>query len=168
MRCMYDMVGRKITKNTVIYGAHIRFWPTLYMTVCLVISLPKNTVYIYCIWLWLWLWPTLHTPLAILSRVGQNHIYTPYMTEYLVISLPKIPYIYRIYMVLANPNHAPSLPAQILYVHRPCPIFACSIPLCAETMPHHCLLLSLCAETMPHLCLLDSPMCRDHATSLPA
>jgi hypothetical protein len=29
-------------------------------------------------------------------RVGQNRIYTPYMTVYLVISLPKIPYIHRI------------------------------------------------------------------------
>jgi len=35
-------------------------------------------------------------------RVGQNRIYTPYMTVYLVISLPKIPYLHRIYMVLAN------------------------------------------------------------------
>jgi len=26
------------------------------------------------------------------------------MTEYLVISLPKIPYIHRMYMVLANPT----------------------------------------------------------------
>jgi len=33
-------------------------------------------------------------------RVGQNRVYTPYMTVFLVISLPKIPYIY---MVLANP-----------------------------------------------------------------
>ena len=38
-------------------------------------------------------------------RVGQNHIYTPYMTVHLVKSLPKIPYIHRIYMVLANPTH---------------------------------------------------------------
>ena len=37
-------------------------------------------------------------------RVGQNCIYTPYMTVYLVISLPKLPYIHRIYMVLANPT----------------------------------------------------------------
>ena len=38
-------------------------------------------------------------------RVGQNRIYTPYMTVYLVISLPKMPYINRIYiyMVLVNP-----------------------------------------------------------------
>ena len=42
---------------------------------------------------------------CIMSRVGQDRIYTPYMTVYLVISLPKIPYIHRIYMVLANPNH---------------------------------------------------------------
>jgi len=39
-----------------------------------------------------------------LCRVGQNHINSPYMTVYLVISLPKIPYIHRKYMVLANPR----------------------------------------------------------------
>jgi hypothetical protein len=39
------------------------------------------------------------------SRVGQNRIYTLYMTVYLVISLPKIPYMHRIFMVLANPTH---------------------------------------------------------------
>jgi len=38
-------------------------------------------------------------------RVGQNHICTPYMTVYFVISLPETPCIHRIYridMVLAN------------------------------------------------------------------
>ena len=45
-----------------------------------------------------------------MGRVGQNRLYTPYMTVYLVISLPKIPYIHRIYMVLANPNHGPLCP----------------------------------------------------------
>jgi hypothetical protein len=39
-----------------------------------------------------------------MSRVGQSCLYTPYMTVYLVIFLPKIPYIHRIDMVLANPN----------------------------------------------------------------
>jgi len=43
-----------------------------------------------------------------MSRVGQNRIYTPYMTVFLVISLPKIPYINRIYMVLANPTYEPA------------------------------------------------------------
>ena len=38
-------------------------------------------------------------------RVGQNRIYTPYMTVYFVISLPEVPYIHRIYMVLANPRY---------------------------------------------------------------
>jgi len=38
-------------------------------------------------------------------RVGQNRIYAPYMTVCLVISLPKIPYIHLIYMVLANPMY---------------------------------------------------------------
>ena len=39
--------------------------------------------------------------------VGQDSIYTPYMTVYLVISLPKIPCIYRLYKVLANPMYIP-------------------------------------------------------------
>jgi len=42
--------------------------------------------------------------LIVICRVGQNSIYTPYMTVFLEISLPKVPYINRIYMVLANPN----------------------------------------------------------------
>ena len=39
------------------------------------------------------------------SKVGQNRTYTLCMTVYLVISLPNIPYVHRIYMVLANPIH---------------------------------------------------------------
>ena len=35
-------------------------------------------------------------------RVGQNRMYTPYMTVYLVISLPKLLSIRCIYMVLAK------------------------------------------------------------------
>jgi len=42
-------------------------------------------------------------------RIGQNRIYTPYMTIYLVISLSKIPYVHRINMVLANPKHTPPI-----------------------------------------------------------
>ena len=41
----------------------------------------------------------------VISRVGQNRIIYTEMTVYLVISLPKIPYIHRIYMVLANPSY---------------------------------------------------------------
>jgi len=48
------------------------------------------------------------TPVASAScqicKVNQNRVYTPYMTVYFVIFLPKIPYIYRIFMVLANPT----------------------------------------------------------------
>ena len=40
-------------------------------------------------------------------RVGQNRLYTPYMTVYLAISLPKTPYMHCIYMVLANPTQLP-------------------------------------------------------------
>jgi hypothetical protein len=38
-------------------------------------------------------------------RVGQNRIYTPYMTVYLMIFLPNLPYVHCIYMVLANPTY---------------------------------------------------------------
>jgi len=33
-------------------------------------------------------------PASFISRFGQNRIYTTYMAVYLVISLPKFPYIY--------------------------------------------------------------------------
>jgi len=33
------------------------------------------------------------------------YVYTPYMTVYLVIFLPKLPYMHRISMVLADPTH---------------------------------------------------------------
>jgi len=29
LRCMYGIFGRENTKYTVIYGVHLRFWPTL-------------------------------------------------------------------------------------------------------------------------------------------
>jgi len=35
-----------------------------------------------------------------MPRVGYNRIFTPYMTVYLVISLPKIPYIHRIFLYI--------------------------------------------------------------------
>jgi hypothetical protein len=52
------------------------------------------------------------------SRVGQNRIYTPYMTVYLVIFLPNLPCIYRIYMVLANSTH---FPPPFTFCHPPGP-----------------------------------------------
>ena len=46
-----------------------------------------------------------HKMTASMRRVGQKRTFTLYMAVYLVISLPKIPYINRICMVLANPKH---------------------------------------------------------------
>jgi len=31
IRCIYGIFNRKITIHTIIYGVHIRFWPTLHM-----------------------------------------------------------------------------------------------------------------------------------------
>jgi len=56
--------------------------------------------------------PALEPCSSYVYRVGHDRIYTPYKTIYLVISLPKVPYIHRIYMVLANPA---CLPWQLLH-----------------------------------------------------
>jgi hypothetical protein len=41
--------------------------------------------------------------IRLMYRVGLDRIHTPYMTAFLVTSLPKTPYIHRLYMVLENP-----------------------------------------------------------------
>ena len=43
--------------------------------------------------------------MSCLCRVGQDREHAPYMTLYLVLSLPKIPYLHCIYKVLANPMY---------------------------------------------------------------
>jgi hypothetical protein len=40
-----------------------------------------------------------------MCSVGQSRVYRPSVTVYLVISLPKLPYVHHIYMVLANSRH---------------------------------------------------------------
>jgi len=42
---------------------------------------------------------------AHITKVGQNRKYTPYMTVYLVMSLPKIPYIYGSGQPYTSPMH---------------------------------------------------------------
>ena len=65
-----------------------------------------RTVYIY----------TVHTAYLVVSlpkipyihriyRVGKNRIYIPYKIAYLVVSLPKIPFMRRKYTVLASPSY---------------------------------------------------------------
>jgi hypothetical protein len=84
----------------------------------------------------------------VISRVGQNRIYAPYMTVYMVISFQK----YRIYtvytykrMVLDNPSH---LPSQIKMTHTACLSFAMGVvnpfpPLLACRRGSRCLVISL-------------------------
>jgi len=64
IRGIYGIFCRVYINYTVIYGAHIRFWPTLLI------------------------------PHTLIHRVVQNRIYAPCMTVHLVIILPKLPYIY--------------------------------------------------------------------------
>ena len=142
MVCIYGIFGREITKHTVIYGADIRFWQTLLtikhanapmefptsvdppsapavnsamksrsrslhnsMLYCMVVGLdeapnPNRSTAYTC-------------KHAQINRVGQNRISAPYMTVFMVISLPKIPYIHYIYLLnvclrstLTNKHHS--------------------------------------------------------------
>ena len=45
----------------------------------------------------LWSYPVL------ISRAGQNHIYTPHMVVYLAITLPKIRYMHRLFFGPGQP-----------------------------------------------------------------
>jgi len=47
----------------------------------------------------------IHIYIFAVYDVYVTYIYTPYMTVYVMNSLPKIPYMHRIYMVLAIPTH---------------------------------------------------------------
>jgi hypothetical protein len=54
-----------------------------------------------------WWWALCYLLACLLCRVDQNRIYTYIYTVYLVIFKPKIPYVHRICMVLANPTIMP-------------------------------------------------------------
>jgi len=45
------------------------------------------------------------SPICYFLGWPELYMYTPYMNVYLVVSLPRIPHIHRIYMVLANPSY---------------------------------------------------------------
>ena len=92
-------------------------------------------------------------------RVSQNRIYTPYMTVYLVISLPKIPYMHRIYMYLWPFLEVcvPSVVHNYLTTHRSCPSASswpyllhykhreiCVSSVARPQLPHHTQIMSLC------------------------
>ena len=86
MYAVYDRIFDDFPAENTVY--------TLYMTVYLVIFLPKIR-YVYTVYDRLFDEPpaknTVYTPY--IYTIGQNRIYAPYMTVYLVTSLPKTPYI---------------------------------------------------------------------------
>jgi len=57
-------------------------------------------------------------------RIVHNRMYTPYLTVFLVISLPKIPYTHRIYMALVNSTYHTH--AELMPVHTCVPVLACN------------------------------------------
>jgi hypothetical protein len=95
IRCIYGILGREITKYTVIYGVCIRFWPTLLILYRLFGHfLTKTTAHTPYIYIWFYTYTThiytthiYHTYIYGSNHtyiVGQNHIYiygsthTPY------------------------------------------------------------------------------------------
>jgi len=87
------------TKVMIRVGQNHTFTP--YMTVCMYGDFPaKNTVFTPYIYIYIHIYgfgqPYTYTKVKI--RVGQNRIYTPYMTVCMMISLPKTPYLHRIYL----------------------------------------------------------------------
>ena len=117
------------TVVTVLYGLTPLFWQTVFWTVLYgvttvgtVFTVQNPTLRSKCTGLYKVFTHThslkrrTHTYTEIPCTVsGRPYLYvlgwpkhtmdTPYMTVYLVISLSKIPYIHRIYMVLANPTY---------------------------------------------------------------
>jgi hypothetical protein len=93
MFTVYDrMYGSFPTKITYIHR----------ISVCVVLANPIYIVYI--LYFWQGEYQT-YGRIRCIIRVGHNRIYAPYMTVYIVTFLPNIPYIHRIYMVLANPMY---------------------------------------------------------------
>jgi hypothetical protein len=94
IRFTYGIFGLEITKYTVYLYVYIRFWPTL----------KKRRVVM---------------AVEQIHIVGQNRIYAPYMTVYLIESLPKTPYIHRIHMVLSNPTIRTCQVLRLFRKHAP-------------------------------------------------
>jgi len=83
------------------------------------------------------------TPLT--RRVGPNRVYTLHMTVYLVISLPKIPYIHRIYIGLA----------RTVYIHRIWPyIWWFSCPKYRVHTLHMTVYLVIFLPKIPYICMV--------------
>ena len=83
------------------------------------------------------------------SRVGQNRIYALYMTVYLVIPSPKLPFIHCVNLVMANPINASLLSAKALkqcsilpFLDRHTHIHACTHThkheRCCTCLPAYC------------------------------
>jgi len=75
-----------------------------------------------------------------ICRVGQNHIYAPHMTVYLVISLPKTPYMYRMYRVLANPTYMQYKALQAVCV------LICNMQLCSYAYTLYVYICAICSS----------------------
>ena len=100
-------------------------------------------------------------PYTHMGRVGQNRVYTTYMTVYLVISLPKIPCIHRVYMILANPTHGPHFSACKASAHLVLFVAKVFDSLVVYERVHHsatslCLQAAECTQCVHMMCMCVS------------
>jgi len=56
-------------------------------------------------------------------RAGQNRVFAPYLTVYLVISLPILRRIHCLYLVLANPTTSACVLMHALYLR----VYVCAV-----------------------------------------
>jgi len=80
---------------------------------------------------------------SLMCRVGQNRIYTPYMTVYMVISLPKIPYTHRTYIWF--------WPTLLMRHTKICSICA-HLFTCANLHTSYEMTLNVSHQVMLHIC----------------
>jgi hypothetical protein len=123
--CNYGILGREITKDTVIYGVYIRSWPTLHMA--LKKSQQITTAQPF--------WPTLHMALkeittnynstALLANphMALKEITTNYNSTALSanphIALKEITTDYNSTALLANPTHGLEMNQNMLLHKKP-------------------------------------------------
>ena len=94
-------------------------------------------------------WLSIAYSFCCMCRAGQNHVYTPYMTVYLVISLPRTPYMYRI---IYGPGH----PYVCAHPGGPCMVHALgrvAVPVCQYAYSSYSCVMRACVCERTSVCV---------------
>ena len=96
----------------------------------------------------------LFRPVCVIYRVGQNRIYAPYLTAYLVILLPQKCRIYRTYMYSPTPLEKFCVRARVCVPVHVC-LYVC-VPVCLRLCMCVCARASVCTLCACALMLLHA------------